>query len=312
MRGIAVETRNLTHQYGERRALDDVSLSVSAGEFFGVLGPNGGGKSTLFKILSTLIRPTSGEVRVAGENLVIRPDAVRRALGVVFQSPALDKKLTVYENLWAEGRLHGWGGSDLKREIEQLLSMFALADRKDERSEKLSGGLRRRVEIARALLHRPSILLLDEPTTGLDPLARREIWNYLKTLQKSQGLTLLWTTHLLDEAEQCERIAILNQGRVVAMDTPENLKRASGADVVWIKTPEPSAVLERLRGQFSLSPTIVDGDVCFEHGKGHELVAPLISALGELVESVRVGKPTLEDFFIKATGKRFFAAGAHA
>jgi ABC-2 type transport system ATP-binding protein len=284
---IAVE--HLTHDYGERRALDDVSFDVEPGEIFGLLGPNGGGKTTLFRIASTLMRPTSGTVRIAG---LTDPARVRERIGVVFQSPSLDRKLTVAENLRHQGRLYGLSGAALRERAAAMLRRVKLADRADERAENLSGGLRRRAELAKGLLHEPEVLLLDEPSTGLDPGARLDLWTYLREL----GVTSLLTTHLMEEAERCDRLAILDRGRLVAIGTPDELKASVGGTVVTARGGD----LEALAGEFGGS--VVDGMLRIEADDGNALVARLAGR----VEEVTLARPSLEDVFIKATGHRFF------
>jgi len=228
---LSVDVEGLTHRYGERTALDGVSFSVRSGEVFGLVGPNGGGKTTLFKILSTALAPSSGSARVAGVD--VRDGAVRRRIGVVFQSPSLDGKLTVGENLLHHGHLYGLSGSGLKERIGEELTRFGLKDRMGDRVEKLSGGLQRRVELAKSLLHRPEVLLLDEPSTGLDPGARRDLWDALRGLK---GVTVLLTTHLLEEAERCDRMAILHKGKIVALGEPLTLRGEIGGDVVTVRS----------------------------------------------------------------------------
>ena len=226
---------NLSHQYGSRLALSNVSFEVKAGEIFGLLGPNGGGKSTLFRILSTMMAPTGGRAEVAGHDVARDPAAVRRSIGVVFQTQSLDKALTVAENLRAQGHLHGLSGPKLRDRMQQVMERLGLADRRNDIVETLSGGLKRRVEIAKGLLHRPVVLLMDEASTGLDPGARRELWQYVEELRSREGVTILLTTHILDEADRCDRLALLHQGRVVAEGTPAHLRSRIGGDVVVLQ-----------------------------------------------------------------------------
>ncbi len=290
---IVVE--NLTHRYGERVALDSVSFTVQRGEFFGLLGPNGGGKTTLFRILTTLMKPTQGRVQC--------PD--RSRFGVVFQSPSLDKKLTVAENLRHHGHLYGLRGATLRQRMDELLARFDLADRRNDLVEKLSGGLRRRVEVAKGLLHRPELLLLDEPSTGLDPLARRELGDYLVQLRDKDGVTVVLTTHIMDEAERCDRLALLDRGRLVALDKPAALKERVGGDVVSVT---PARLRDAIEKRFGVKATVVDNTVRIERPRGHEFVPALVEAFPGEIESVSVGKPTLEDVFIHFTGHRLEGA----
>lgn len=269
-----------------------MTFAVASGEVFGLLGPNGGGKTTLFRILSTALDPTSGTARVGGVD--VRDAAVRRKIGVVFQSPALDKKLTVSENLLHHGHLYGVGGRALRDRIGEMLGRFGLADRAGDRVETLSGGLQRRVEIAKGLLPRPEVLLLDEPSTGLDPGARRDLWEQLRGLE---GVTVLLTTHLLEEAEKCGRLGILHRGKLVALGAPHALRSEIGGDVVTVRSADPAALAEGIRARFGVEPQIVDGTVRLSRERGHELVGPIAEAFPGRVESVTVAKPSLEDVF---------------
>lgn len=294
---MSVDVEGLTHRYGERVALDGVAFSVRPSEVFGLVGPNGGGKTTLFKILSTALAPSSGTARVAG--IDVRDGAVRRKIGVVFQAPSLDGKLTVAENLLHHGHLYGLSGGALRARIAEELSRFGLADRTGDRVEKLSGGLQRRVELAKSLLHRPEVLLLDEPSTGLDPGARRDLWDALRGLK---GVTVLLTTHLLEEAERCDRLAILHKGRIVALGEPLALRAEIGGDVVTVRSRDPQQLAAAIREKLGEQATVVDGTVRLSKDRGHEFVGRLVEALpGGLVESVTVAKPSLEDVFMSKT-----------
>jgi ABC-2 type transport system ATP-binding protein len=293
---LSVEVDGLSHRYGERTALDGVSFRVPSGEVFGLVGPNGGGKTTLFKILSTALTPSSGAARVAG--LDVRDGAVRRKIGVVFQSPSLDGKLRISENLLHHGHLYGLSGADLRARIDQELSRFGLADRKGERVEKLSGGLQRRVELAKALLHRPEVLLLDEPSTGLDPGARRDLWDALRSLK---GVTVLLTTHLLEEAERCDRLAILHKGRIAALGEPMALRAQIGGDIVSMRSRDPGRLASSIREKLGEEPQVIDGTVRLSKERGHEVVVRLVESFPGLIESVTVAKPSLEDVFLART-----------
>jgi|SRR5690606_28341406 len=305
MSAPALAVEHLTHRYADRTALDDVSFDIAAGTTVAILGPNGGGKSTLFRICATLLRPTSGTVRVAGADVVRQPAEARRHLGVVFQSPALDNRLTVRENLLHHGRLHGLGGEPLRRAADAALQRVRLDDRADDLVLRLSGGLRRRAELAKVLLTRPTVLLLDEPTTGLDPGARREIWRDLAVLRAQTGGTVVLTTHLLDEAETADRVLILDRGRIVADGAPEALTRQVGRDVIRLETADPQALAAAISARLSLPATAVDGDVRIEHDEGHRLVPALFEAFPAEIRAVHVGRPTLEDVFVRCTGRRF-------
>ncbi|HYG74357.1 MAG TPA: ATP-binding cassette domain-containing protein [Planctomycetota bacterium] len=305
-----VEVDGLTHRYGERLALTNLSFSVRKGEIFGLLGPNGGGKTTTFRILSTLIRPTSGTARITGFDLITQAHDVRRSIGVVFQAPSLDKKLTAYENLMHQGHLYGMSGKALKDRILHLLNRVKLADRANEYVERFSGGMRRRVELAKGLLHNPQILILDEPSTGLDPGARHDLWHYLGQLSREDGVTSLLTTHYMEEAAHCHRLAILNKGELVALDTPDNLRAIIGGDVITIQASEPEKLQAEIREKLNVDARLMNGVLRIEQAAGHELVSRLGSALAGRMESMTLSKPTLEDVFIRKTGHTFWAETA--
>lgn len=304
----AVEVESLCHSYGTRTALDGVSFSVDKSKIFGLVGPNGGGKSTIFRILSTLMPPSSGQARIFGVDAIRDPYSVRRRLGVVFQSPALDKKLRVEENLKSQGHLYGMRGKPLHEKSMALLKRMGLWDRARDLVETLSGGLKRRLEIARALLHGPELLILDEPTTGLDPLARREVWDYLKFLKEQEGLTILTTTHLLQEAEACDEIVLLDQGKVLLSGSPAGLLEQMGGDVISVRAKTPEALRQAIEARFSLVGKIVDGEIRIERARGHEMVSDLVTAFSDQIVSVTVGRPTLEDLFIARTGRKLWQA----
>jgi ABC-2 type transport system ATP-binding protein len=297
----AISVEGVRHSYGERTALRDIHLRVETGEIFGLLGPNGGGKTTLFRILSTLMRPDGGSARILDLDVAASAGEVRRHIGVVFQSPSLDGKLTVLENLIHQGHLYGLRGRPLKQRAEGLLDKFRLADRAGDRTETLSGGLQRRVEVAKALLHEPEVLLLDEPSTGLDPGARRDLLDMLR----SSGATVLLTTHILDEAENASRLAILHEGDLVALGSPDELKGRIGGDVVYVSTRHPETVIEAVRSRFHVQPTLVDGRIRVEIEDGHRFLPGLFETFGGEILSATVGRPTLEDVFIRLTGTRF-------
>ena len=302
----AIQASRLTYHYGRRRALDDLSLSVAQGEIFAFLGPNGGGKTTLFRLLSTLIPLQQGEVQILGHDLRCASDAVRSLIGVVFQAPSLDKKLTVAENLRHQGHLYGLSGDNLRERSQHMLDRLGLADRSRDRVEMLSGGLRRRVELAKGMLHGPRLLLLDEPSTGLDPAARSDLWNYLRSVRDQQGVTVVLTTHLLEEAEKADRIAILHEGQRVALDTPDALRATVGGDSITIQTAEPARLAADIAERFNVEPFVLDGAVRLEQAAGHEWIVRLVEAFPQQIESVTLGKPTLEDVFIARTGHRFW------
>ena len=279
---------------------------MSAGEIFGLLGPNGSGKTTLFRILSTLIPITSGTVRILGYDLSTEVKAIRRLLGVVFQHPGLDVKLTVTENLRHHGHLYGLSGKTLNYRIAELLEQVNVSDRATDRVEVLSGGLQRRVELAKAMLHSPRVLLLDEPTSGLDVTARRQLNDDLRALADTENILVLLTTHLLDDAEACNRVGILNNGSLVAIGAPDELKAQVGGDVVRIEGEVSERLSTAIAEKFSVSPVLTDGHIRVECERGHELVRDLVAAFPNEIQTVQFGRPTLEDVFIKLTGNPFF------
>lgn len=302
----AIEISHLGHRYGDHLAIADLSLRVSAGEIFVLLGPNGSGKTTLFRVLSTLIPLQQGESNTFGFNLRFEQEAIRRRLGVVFQSPSVDKKLTVIENIYHYGRLYGVLGSELRRRADEMLSRLGLADRRNALVETLSGGLRRRVELAQGMLHRPRLLLLDEPSTGLDPGARSDVWQYLEQVRREDGVTVVLTTHLLEEAERADRIAIMHQGKLVALDTPTELQAAVGGDAITIRTADPQQLAAAICEKFACTATVVDGSVRLEQPDGHQWVPRLVEAFPDRIDAITLGKPTLEDVFIHTTGHKFW------
>jgi ABC-2 type transport system ATP-binding protein len=302
----AVDVAQLAYRYGEHEAIRDLSLSVAEREIFAVLGPNGSGKTTLFRILSTLIPPQQGEVRILGHDLRREAAAIRAQLGVVFQAPSVDKKLTVEENLVHRGRLYGLGGQELRSRADEMLLRLGLADRRRDLVEKLSGGLRRRVELATGMLHRPRLLLLDEPSTGLDPGARSDLWQYLEHVRDHDGVTILVTTHLLDEAERADRIAIMHKGSLAAIDTPSALQAAVGGDAITVRSKDAGALAAEIAQRFGVPAKEVDGSVRLEQPNGHEWIPRFVEAFPDRAESITLGKPTLEDVFIHFTGHRFW------
>jgi ABC-2 type transport system ATP-binding protein len=308
-----ISVQNIVHRYDGRTALDNVSFDVRPAELFGLLGPNGSGKTTLFRILSTLMVPTSGRAVIMGFDAGRDPAAVRRQIGVVFQAQSVDEKLTAYENLWHQGHLYGLHGSSLKARAMEILGRVGLADRAKELVETFSGGMARRVELAKGLLHHPSILLLDEPTTGLDPGARRDLWQYLQILRDQERVSVIVTTHLMEEAERCDRLAILNEGKLVAMGTPTELKREIGGDVILLEPmgdANPLAV--RISSRFHVEAAVLGNKVRIELEQGHRFVTGLVEAFPGEIQSVSVSKPTLEDVFIHRTGHRFWTETGEA
>src|SRR5271170_1597458 len=310
-----IALKALSHNYGSRLALDHLTFDVQPAEIFGLLGPNGSGKTTLFRILSTLMVPTGGHAYIQNFDAAREPNRVRQQIGIVFQARSLDLKLTVAENLKHQGHLYGLKGTQLKRRIEEVLSRVGLLDRAKDSVETLSGGMQRRVELAKGLIHSPAILLLDEPTTGLDPGARRDLWQYLQTLRDEEGVAVLVTTHLMEEAEHCDRLAILNEGKLVALGSPVELKSQIGGDVILFETQTPDtaqALSLQLSQRFGVEATVFGNSVRLEHAQGHRFVAPAVEAFPGIIEAVSVSKPSLEDVFIRRTGHRFWTeSSAH-
>jgi ABC-2 type transport system ATP-binding protein len=306
----AVELSGVSHVYPkkrgapERRALNDVSFSVPEGEVFGLLGPNGGGKSTLFKILSTMFPPSAGNVVCFGTDVVKKPEQCRASLGVVFQSPSLDNRLSVLENMTHAGHLYGLQGRRLSSRIDEMLSRYRLSDRAADRVSTLSGGLKRRVELAKSLLHAPRLVLLDEPSTGLDPAARKDLWEHLLALKK-EGATVMTTTHLMDEGDRCGRVGILDAGKLVALGAPAALKAEIGGDVVTVETDDAPALAAEMKGRFGGEPRAYDGTVRVERESGHAFIPQLVEAFPGRLRGVHLSKPSLEDVFLHHAGRRF-------
>jgi len=310
MADAVIQVASLGHRYDDRVALEDVSFEVREAEIFGLLGPNGSGKTTLFRILSTLMLPTAGRAEIMGFDTARHPNQVRRQIGVVFQAESVDVKLSAKENLWHQGHLYGMRGAALKQRILEMLGRVALGDRADDKVETFSGGMQRRVELAKGLLHHPSVLLLDEPSTGLDPGARRDLWLYLRKLRDEEHITIIVTTHLMEEAEHCDRLAILSHGKLVALGTPAELKHEIGGDVILLETTGDAEKLAGRIGQrFGVKPAVMDGRVRLEIEQGHRFVTDVVEAFPGEIQSVSVSKPTLEDVFIDRTGHRFWNEG---
>lgn len=303
----AIQVESLSHRYGERMALDNISFEVRPAEIFGLLGPNGSGKTTLFRILTTLMVPTQGRAQIAGFDPVKQPNEVRRRIGVVAQAQSVDVKLTAAENLMHQGHLYGLSGLRLKERIAEMLQRVGLSDRANDLVETFSGGMQRRVELAKGLMHRPSVLLLDEPTTGLDPGARRDLWLYLETLREQEGVTVLVTTHLMEEAERCHRLAILSHGKLVGLGTPAELKSEIGGDVIQFEAEHPETLAARIRQRFGVACSVDENIVRLERAQGHRFAADVMEAFAGEIRSINVSRPTLEDVFINRTGHRFWA-----
>jgi len=302
----AIVVSEVTHRYGERVALDKLSLTIDEGEIFVFLGPNGSGKTTLFRLLSTLIPLQAGNVSILGHDLCGAMTAVRSLLGVVFQAPSLDKKLTVAENLVHQGRLYGLSSVEIQTRSQEMLATLGLSDRCNDLIESLSGGMRRRVELAKGMLHQPRLLLLDEPSTGLDPGARADLWQYLQQV-RDEGVTIVLTTHLLEEAERADRIAIVHQGKLAALDTPAALQESVGGDSITIRTASPEKLAGDIREKFACDALVLDSTVRLEQPNGHQWISRLVEAFPEEIQTVTLGKPTLQDVFIARTGHQYLS-----
>ncbi|GIH64815.1 ATP-binding cassette domain-containing protein [Microbispora siamensis] len=299
----AVETTGLAKHYGDVEAVRGIDLTVHRGEIFGFLGPNGAGKSTTISMLCTLTTPTAGEARVAGYDVVRERDSVRRSIGLVFQDPTLDGYLTAERNLRFHAELYGVPRADVGPRLRGVLEMVGLWDRRGAKVATFSGGMRRRLEIARGLLHSPRVLFLDEPTVGLDPQTRSSIWSYIRELKEAEDITVFLTTHYMDEAEHCDRIAIMDGGRIIALDTPAALKAGVGKDRVQIETDDGAAAVAALDERFGIR-AVASGDVVVFHvDEGERFVPELFSRSGLPIRSVSVARPSLDDVFMSYTGR---------
>jgi len=298
----AISVRGLRKNYGPIEAVRGIDFDVASGETFGFLGPNGAGKSTTIKILCTLTPPTGGSVRVVGHDVVTEQDEVRRHIGLVFQDTTLDDFLTAEQNLRFHAELYGLPRAVIAPRLEQVFRMVGLQDRRGSLVGTFSGGMKRRLEIARGLLHSPRVLFLDEPTVGLDPQTRSSIWGYIHELKRREAITIFLTTHYMEEAEYCDRIAIIDRGRMVALDTPEALKAGVGKDVVQIRTADDKAALVALRERFGVEPTLHEGVVRFAVAEGERFIPRLFGELGIGIQSVSVARPSLDDVFMSFTG----------
>ncbi len=301
-----ISVQDLVHRYNGRTALNGVSFEVRHAELFGLLGPNGSGKTTLFRILSTLMIPVGGRALIMGYDGAREPNHLRRQIGVVFQAQSIDVKLTAAENLWHQGHLYGLRGAPLQLRIAEMLARVGLADRAKEKAETFSGGMQRRLELAKGLLHHPSVLLLDEPTTGLDPGARRDLWQYLQILRDEERVTVIVTTHLMEEAEHCDRLAILNEGKLVALGTPADLKHEIGGDVILLDTQDAESLAQRIRARFNVDAQVLEGQVRLEREHGHRFITDVVEVFSGEIQAISVSKPTLEDVFIHRTGHKFW------
>ena len=305
----AIRTKDLTKRFGDLVAVDHISLEIEEGELFGMLGPNGAGKTTFAKMLSTLLKPTSGYAEVCGNDVTLKQDEVRRCIGVVFQDQSIDDKLTGRENLDFHGRMYGMKKELRKSRIAEVLELVDLTEKANIQLEAYSGGMQRRLEIARGLMHHPKVLFLDEPTLGLDVQTRRHIWDYIKTLNRKEGVTILMMTHYMEEADYlCHRIAIIDRGRIIALDTPQNLKGMVGADVISIEADHDQSLRNLLQNLSWIEWTAEEGKITnlgVKDGRAKipEIVVASYKA-GITIKSISLHEPDLEDVFLKFTGKK--------
>jgi ABC-2 type transport system ATP-binding protein len=305
----AIRVSKLTKSFGSIVAVDSVSFEVEENSIFGFLGPNGAGKTTTINILCTLLKPTSGEASVWGFDCVREPAKVRQAIGIVFQDSTLDKDLTAYENLLYHAILYNVDRKLRKARVEEALRFVGLYDRRNDLVKRFSGGMKRRLEVARAVVHQPKVLFLDEPTIGLDPQSRASLWDFIKRLPSERGVTVFMTTHYMEEAEVCNRIAIIDRGRIIAEGSPDELKKTVGGDIVYLKTRDNGTAKDMLESVLGLRPVLRDKEIFIPVKRGETTIPDIIRLLGENVISVRLQKPTLNDVFLKLTGKHIREEG---
>ena len=303
----AILAENLTKTFGDFVAVDSISFAIEEGEIFGLLGPNGAGKTTTISMLSTMLKPTAGKARINGCDILDREDGVRKSIGIVFQDQSLDEELTAYENMDFHGRLYRIPGEQRKEKISKLLALVGLEDRRHDLVKTYSGGMRRRLEIARGLLHEPKVLFLDEPTLGLDPQTRNHLWEYIERLNEEKGITIILTTHYMEEADRlCDRVAIIDHGVIIAMDTSQALKNQIGGDVVTIHSPDPDAIADVLKAPWVANVERRDGSVILSMQDAEHRIPGIVADLHRHnipITSLSVHKPTLEDVFLHFTGR---------
>lgn len=298
-----IHVEGLKRNYGKVEAVKGISFDVYPGEIFGFLGPNGAGKTTTINMLCTLLKPTAGRATIAGYDILHQRSQVRESIGLIFQDPSLDDRLTADENLRFHATVYGLPADISHERREEMLKMVDLYDRKDHLIRTFSGGMKRRLEIARGLLHYPRVLFLDEPTIGLDPQTRLHLWTYILNLRQQKQITMFMTTHYMDEAEYCDRIAIIDHGTIVALDTPDNLKSMVGGDVIRLKTSNDALATQQIKEHFGVEPRLVQDELVFEIASGEELVPRIVETVTARIASISVRRPTLDDVFIKLTGR---------
>lgn len=305
-----IEVKNLSKKFKGLTAVNDISFSVKKGEIFGFLGPNGAGKSTTIGMLATLIKPTGGSASIAGFDVDSNRDDVRRSIGIVFQDPSLDERLTAEENLRFHSKLYGVSKKDYKIRMKEVLEMVDLSDRKDDIVKIFSGGMKRRLEIARGFIHYPQVLFLDEPTIGLDPQTRAHLWNYVLKLKKERGMTIFMTTHYMEEAEYCDRISIIDHGKIVALDTPANLKSGIGGDIITMESGNLNGLKTELEKRYGIIAKVNGKNIQVEVKDGEIFLPKLFNELDSKISSIHLRKPTLDDVFIRLTGRAIREDGA--
>jgi len=298
-----ISVNNLTKTFKSLTAVDGISFEVNEGEVFGFLGPNGAGKTTTINILCTLLSPTNGSATIAGFDCVQQPDEVRTSIGLIFQDTTLDTGLTAYENLKFHAYLYNLDRQLTEKRIDEMLEVVELQNRKHDLIKNFSGGMKRRLEIARGLLHYPRVLFLDEPTLGLDPQTRNTIWEFITDLRKKERITVFMTTHYMEEAENCDRIAIIDHGRIIALDTPQKLKQMVHGDVIHLTTADNKLALDEIQKSFNIAAREENGGLVLEVEKGDEFIPKLLHGLTVRTLSVSLKKPTLNDVFLKLTGR---------
>lgn len=307
---VPLRVENVSFAYAERLALEGVSLRVQPGEIYGLLGPNGSGKTTLFRLTTTLLPVQKGLIEIGGHDVSRAPEAARRLLGVTFQSPSLDGRLTVAENLRHHGHLYGLRGRSLAERLQTVSEWLGIADRQSQMAQTLSGGLKRRVEIAKSLLHQPRLLVLDEPSTGLDPGARLDLWQVLDRIRRQEGVSLLITTHLMDEAERCDRLGILDRGRLIVQGEPQELREQLGGHTLTITAREPAELLQQIRTEQGYEVRQTGDQLRLQQTGTPEMLQQLAAAYAAEITAISLAKPTLEDVFLQRTGHRFWDAPA--
>ena len=305
-----IEVKNLTKKFGVLIAVDNISFSVRRGEIFGFLGPNGAGKSTTISMLATLLKPDSGQAIINGFDVNLERNQVRKSIGLVFQDSSLDDRLTAAENLYFHADLYGVDKKIFKERLSEVLKLVDLCDRRDHIVKTFSGGMKRRLEIARGLIHYPLVMFLDEPTIGLDPQTRFNIWEYVLKLRQEKNMTIFMTTHYLNEAEYCGRIAIIDQGKIVALDTPANLKKLVGGDIITMAAVNLAKLKFEIESKFNLKTKTQDAKLIIETTDGDKFLPRLFNELEEKIQSVELRKPTLDDVFLNLTGKKIRAEEA--